>query len=179
MTTNHGHSGSPRINSWEDVTLTNLYKAIRLVYGRVWYLSLFAVSSVIYYAIISYLVAYQDRGIQFFALPVYFIYLNAIAGGFLLSVSIFYLLNYRIGYGTGVSVSAGSAVLTGIVSGCGCSAPVAFGVFSFLAGTSSAIYAIDFMSAYAPYIVSAIAIAEIGIGLFYLSRIYNANCKLR
>lgn len=159
--------------------LNNLVRAARPIHSKALYLLLFAVFSAIYYAIISYLIAYQNRGIEFLVMPIYLIYLEAIAGGFLLSVSVFYLLNYKKAYGAGVSMSAGSAALTSIVGGCGCSAPIAFGLFSFALGGSSAIYAIDFMSAYAPYIVGAVAISEITVGIFYLSKIGNPNCRLK
>ncbi len=129
---------------------------------------LFAVSSLAYYLLIMYLIAYQSEGLVLITVPRYIIYAAALSGGFLFSVSFLHILKRRRSYGAGVPISTAGTCLTGVIVGCGCSAPIMFGLVGGILGGSTAVYAIDFVSAYSTYIILIVVAAEMLIGLYYV-----------
>ena len=141
------------------------------------YILIAILGSILYYFIFSYLISVSSNGVFVFTAPLYLIYLLVISAGVLLAVSAYVLRRSVGGTRLGASDSAASAitaVIGGLVAGCGCSAPALYSLLSLL-GISAAdafgiTYAINQLQIPGLLILTAINILLIYYNLGKISR---------
>lgn len=143
------------------------------------YALLNAASFFVFYYALEYVLSAQQHGIPTSSVPISMIYALSLSSSFAFTVSIFYILrSVRKASGlTAGSASAATAVVGGIVSGCGCQAAILSGIIAPLAGTGEATLLSIAVSENASLIFSALIILNIALGIYYLNRSSAPACK--
>ncbi len=130
------------------ISLGRFLLALKAIYKRPRYVALNVAFVAVYYYLFKYLVLLQNRGI-FIVLgaPLYLIYAVVITSSILMTVAIYAVFSRRSPYHAyGGVLGSASAVVAGIISGCGCTAPLLLGSFTLVVGISEATYLNNFLS---------------------------------
>lgn len=150
------------------------------IYKRPGYIILNILILMVYYYLITSIIRYQDMGILIFNVHIWILYLLIISSSFLTTISIFSFINIRRrSQLLGTPVGALSIIAGGILGGCGCSAPLLFGLISIGITTSSLIYAIDAVSSLSNYLFLSIVIINVIFIVYYIRSIDAYYCKNR
>ncbi|MCL4383117.1 MAG: hypothetical protein M1168_03415 [Candidatus Marsarchaeota archaeon] len=138
---------------------------------------------VLFYFIFNFFIKYQNRGVFLINVPLYIIYLAIATSSILTSISIATVLKTirtksaiaGVGFGTFTSV------LSGIITGCGCSFPLLISIFSLFGLNST--YALFFNTFFvnnAFFILFAISIINILTIVYLIGQFNNKiNCKIK
>ncbi len=143
------------------------------------YALLNAASFIGFYYLLEYVLSAQQHGIPISSVPVSMIYALSLSSSFAFTVSIFYILRSvrNASNITAGGATAATAVVGGIVSGCGCQAAILSGIIAPLAGAGEATLLSTVVSENASLIFSALIILNIGLGIYYLNRPADPACK--
>ncbi len=163
-----------------------LFLALKAIYKRPRYIALNLAFIAVYYYLFRYLVLLQNRGLFLvLGVPLYMIYAVVITSSVLMTIAIYTVFARRSpqnAYG-GVLGSA-SAVVAGILSGCGCTAPLILGGFSLFVGVGEATYLNNFLSDNAFAILLFFLFLNLLVIVYYLYRmpdscVYGKSTKKR
>lgn len=138
---------------------------------------------VLFYFIFDFLIKYQNRGVFLINIPIYIIYLAIASSSILTSISIATVLKtikIKSAY-AGASFGAFTSVLSGIITGCGCSFPLLISIFSLFGINST--YALFFNLFFvnnAFFILLAIIIINMLTIVYLIGQFNNKiNCKIK
>jgi hypothetical protein len=146
--------------------------SIRKVYS-IKYAALNVAVAIAYYIILVELVRYQNYGILVFGVPKLLIYALVVSSSVMFTIGVYYTAR-RLG-----SISRASAsifgtmatVFTGVVVGCGCSAPILFGIGSLFFSAVELSVAESYISGHGALIVSVLLAINAVLIIYYFGRI--------
>ncbi len=97
------------------------------------YIALNVVVAVIYYLIFTYLIRLQNYGVLLITIPKLLIYALVITASMMFTIGVFTLRNTSKGRLGASASTAGTfaTIFAGVISGCGCSAPLLYGITAF------------------------------------------------
>ncbi len=163
-----------------------IFLALKAVYKRPRYIALNLAFIAVYYYLFRYLVLLQNRGLFLvLGVPLYLIYAVVITSSILMTVAIYTVFARRSPYNVyGGVLGSASAVVAGIVSGCGCTAPLVLGGFTLVVGVSEATYLNNFLSDNTFAILLFFLFLNLLMFVYYLyhmpdSCIYGTSAKRR
>ncbi len=154
--------------------------SLATVFRRPRYAAAAIVLSIAYYFTIIYIIRYQNYNILLLNVPLYEIYALAVLSSILVVVSVFSLNNTTRSKNrySGASIGSIATFMGGIVNGCGCSAPILFGLTYVGASAASVISLTNTISAWSKYIFAAMMLIDIALLLYYMRRIANPSCSV-
>ena len=159
----------------------NVAGSIKRIYSKPIYLAVNVIIAIIYYYVFDFIVKAQNHGVLLLInVPSPLIYALIGTASIMLTISIYSIRNTRANAArvSSSGFSAFAAIFGGLVNGCGCSAPLMFGLFSIIFGSTEAIYMDAFVSNNSvPIISTLIAINLVFIG-YYLNKFAKPSCKI-
>lgn len=159
----------------------NTAKTLKGIYLKPRYIALNIAIAAAYFLVIEYLLSVQQRGIPITAVPVYLIYLLVITSSITLTIAIYSVNNTRRNQAklSATSVSAVSAVLGGVFSGCTCQAAILFNVIAVLAGAGEASLVNTIIGENASIIFAAMIVLNLFLAVYYLEKLSHPKCRLK
>ena len=149
---------------------------LRAVYSPK-YMALNVAVAIVYYLVFVALVKYQNYGILLMSSPRILIYALIASSSIMFTIGIYAIRN-SMHKPTKVSASVvgtAAALFSGIVSGCGCAAPLLFGI-TYLGFSVVEVSALEsFIARYNAVMISAILALNVALILYYSSRISRAR----
>ncbi|MCL4379020.1 MAG: hypothetical protein M1160_01695 [Candidatus Marsarchaeota archaeon] len=136
---------------------SSIGRALARVY-RPQYIALNIAVAAVYYLIFTYLIRLQNYGVLLITVPKPLIYALVITASMMLTIGVFTLRNTskgRLGVKAGTA-GAFATVFAGVISGCGCSAPLLYGITAFGLSIAEVSVANAFIVNYSIEIVSAL-----------------------
>ncbi len=143
------------------------------------YALLNAASFAVFYYVLEYVLSAQQHGIPISSVSISMIYALSLSSSFAFTVSIFYIFRSvrNASNVPSAGATAATAVVGGIVSGCGCQAAILSSIIAPLAGAGEATLLSTVVSENASLIFSALIIMNIVLGIYYLNRSSAPACK--
>ncbi len=154
---------------------------LRAVYSPK-YVLLNAVAAAAYYAVAYELVRLQNYGIFLLLdVPAYLFYLLVASSSVLLTISVYAAFNTRRNRAefTASSLGTATAVLAGVVSGCGCSAPLLLGLTALGLSAGGLFSASVFLTNTAVWLFAAMILINLGVITYYMNKLHSASCRLQ
>jgi uncharacterized membrane protein len=145
------------------------------------YIILNVAFAALYYIIFTALLSFQQQGMTAVFFPYYFIYILVITSSIVLTIAVYSIKNTRNNSAKVSATTAGTVTtLAGtVISGCGCSASVLFGLAA-VGVSSSQIFAInDFLTANQPLLLSAMIAINLFVIIYYLNKLSKPSCRIR
>lgn len=156
-----------------------LYQNLRKVYS-LGYLLLNLIIILIYYEAIERILALQQFGLAFSTAPASLIITLVLSSSVLMTIAIYTILESRKRKGLGYEEAASScvtAVVGGVMSGCGCQGAIMYSVLAIAFGSGEA-YAINTVfSEHIGLILAALTIFNIVFIVYSLGRIPGGRLK--
>jgi hypothetical protein len=155
------------------------YKNLRKVYGLK-YVLLNLIVILVYYLAVEKLLSIQQFGVVFFTAPASLVISLVVTSSVLLTIAIYTILESRkakkLGY-EGAASSCATAVVGGIMSGCGCQGAIMYSVLAIVFGSGEA-YAINTVfSEHIGLILAVLTIFNIVFIVYSLGRIPGGRVK--
>lgn len=155
------------------------FRALKSVYSLK-YLLLNLIILLVYYLLVEKLLSIQSFGIPIATAPVYLILALSLTSSVLMTVAIHSIVQSRkskkLGYEDAAS-SCATAVVGGIMSGCGCQGAILYSALALLFGSGEA-YAINTVfSEHIGIILAALSIFNIALIVYSLSRLPGGRSK--
>jgi hypothetical protein len=158
----------------------NAGKSLKEIY-TLKYIALNIAVAVAYYYLISYLLSLQQNGIPITSVPIYLVYLLAMASSVTLTIAIYSINNTRRNRAklSASSVSAASTLLGGVISGCGCQAAILFNALALVLGSGEATLINTTVADNAPLIFGALILINLFVIAYYLEKLSRPACRLK
>ena len=158
-----------------------MYHTLKEIYVKPKYIALNALAAIFYYYLFGYLISIQQSGIFLVLLPTYLVYLLVITSSIALTIGIFSIRNTRNNEAKEVStgIGAATAVVGGLIGGCGCEEPLILGLTAFGLSTSDAFALLNFISAYQIPLFSLMIVINLFVVIYYLNKLSQPSCELR
>ncbi|MGC8479789.1 MAG: hypothetical protein ACP5M9_03955 [Candidatus Micrarchaeia archaeon] len=163
------------------MTLKNIIETLKSIYSRPFYIILNIIFAFVYYLIFTFLVEYQNYGILLIESPVYLLYLLIMLSSILLTISIYSIRNTKknIAKVSGTTVSAIAVLFGGVVGGCGCAAPIIYGISVLGLGLGTTSTVAYYLNSYIIEIFIFIILLTLFMILYYLNKLSSKNCVVR
>lgn len=160
--------------------MTKLYQTAKFIY-KTKYAVLNVAIFIIYYVVFNIMLLAQDGALPELVIPQYEVYALLATASIALTLSIYAIRNTRRNYAkiTASSASITTTLIGGIISGCGCSSPIIFAMFSALGATSAAVPIYIFFVNYSTQIFPGIITLNLIIIVYYLNRFSKPECKIQ
>jgi len=161
------------------VSGAGLYRKLRGVYSG-WYLLLNLTILLAYYVIIERLLAIQQFGVVFSAAPAYLVVLLAVSSSVLMTVAVYTVMRTRKGRALGYEEGAASgvtALLGGIMSGCGCQGAFLYSGLTILVGSGEAFAVNTVFAEHIGIVLGALTIFNIAFIVYSLGRLPGGRAK--
>lgn len=142
------------------------------------YIALNIAIAVIYYFVFVYLIRLQNYGILLITVPHYLIYALVATSSVMFTIGV-YAIRHSLRRGMGASsstVGTFMALFAGFISGCGCSAPLLYGVTAFGLSIAEVSVASAFIAKYSVAIISAIIAVNV---LLILYNSWRISCPVK
>ncbi len=152
--------------------IARAYGSLKLVY-KPKYVAINIIAAVVYYLVLTVLIRYQNYGILIITAPAFLIYALVISSSMMFTIGVFSAAT-SIRKAPGASASTfGTAValFSGIIIGCGCSAPILYSITVFGLSIAEVSVIGAFIAKYSVAIISAIIAINVLIVLYYSLRI--------
>lgn len=119
----------------------SIYQTLRSVYTPK-YLLVNLVLVAVYYELIRMLIAAQQFGLVFYAIPSYLIWILTITSSVLMTVAVYSILETRAWKPRyrGAVPSTVTAIAGGVFGACGCQGAVLYSVFALVFGSGEAVF---------------------------------------
>ncbi len=156
-----------------------LYGRIRSVYDAR-YLLLNLVVLLAYYLVIEKLLAIQQFGIAFSAAPAYLVIALAVTSSVLMTIAVYTILESRRARGLGAEEAVGScatALVGGVLSGCGCQGAIAYSALAIVLGGGEAYAMNTILTEHIALILAALTIFNIAFIVYSLGRLPGGRAK--
>lgn len=155
------------------------YKNLRKVYS-LRYILLNLIIILVYYLAVEKILSIQQFGVVFFTAPASLIISLVVTSSVLLTIAVYTILESRkakkIGYEEAAS-SCATAVVGGIMSGCGCQGAILYSALAIIFGSGEA-YAINTVfSEHIGLILAALTIFNIVLIAYSLGRVSAGRVK--
>lgn len=160
----------------------NIAYSIRRIYSKPLYIAVNVAIAIFYYYLFDLIVKVQNHGVLLLiSVPQYMIYALIATSSIMLTLAIYSIRNTRANAAkvSSSGFSAFAAVFGGLVSGCGCSAPLMFGLFSIFLGATEAVYLDTFVSDNSIAIMAILISINVVLTLYYLNKFAKPSCKIR
>ncbi len=159
----------------------NIITSIKSIYRRPFYIIFNIIIAIVYYFVFDFLIRYQNYGILLIEMPIYLLYLIIISSSILLTISIYSIKNSKknIAKVSGSTVSTVVVLFGSVVGGCGCSAPIIYGLSVLgldISVTSSLAY---FLSYYILDIFYLMIIINCIFIIYYLNKLSTTKCVIK
>ncbi len=157
---------------------SGLYKKLRRVYSS-WYLLLNLVILLVYYLVVQKLLAIQQFGIAFVAAPAYLVILLVVSSSVLMTIAVYTIASSRkktVGIEEAAS-SGVTAVLGGIMSGCGCQGAILYSALAAVAGGGEAFAINTVFAEHIALILGALVIFNIALVVYSLGRLPGGRAR--
>ncbi len=156
-----------------------LYRAIRSVYDTR-YILLNLVILLVYYVAVQKLLSIQQFGIAFVTAPVYLVVALVLSSSVLMTIAVHTILESRkarmLGYEEAAS-SCVTAVVGGIMSGCGCQGAIMYSVLALAMGSGEAYAVNTVFSEHIGLILAALTIINIALVVYSLNRLPRGRVR--
>jgi len=158
----------------------NFSRSIKAIYKPKYILLNIAIA-ILYYFLIAYLLSIQQQGIPITSVPVNLIYILAITTSITFTIAIYSIFNTIRNNAkiSATSTSVISAVLGGVLAGCGCQAAILFGVLSVALGAGEATLINTIATENATLLFSAMIIINLFVIGYYLNKLSKPVCKIK
>ncbi|MEM0201340.1 MAG: hypothetical protein QXD23_02945 [Candidatus Micrarchaeaceae archaeon] len=161
--------------------IKNIKLSVKNIYRNWFYLTFNIIIAVIYYYIFDFLIRYQNYGILLIETPIYLLYLMIGLSSILLTISIYSIKNTKknVAKFSGSTLSSLVVIFGGVVGGCGCSAPIIYGLGIFgldISATSSLAYYLNYYIIDIFYFMIIITLVSI---FYYLNKLSSKNCIIK
>jgi hypothetical protein len=156
-----------------------IYNTFRQIY-RPKYIMLNIAILVMYYLIFNALLSLQEGPIPILSMSPYTVYALLVTASITLTMSVYSIRNTRRNYAsiTASGASITTTVVGSIVSGCGCSAPLVFTLFSIFGTSSEAVPVYTFFVNYSTQLFLAMTVINVLVTFYYLKRFSTAACRV-
>ncbi len=157
-------------------TLSRIGRSFRSVYKPA-YIFINIVVAALYYLLFIFLIRYQNYGILIFGAPKSLLYALVITSSIMFTIGI-YAMRRSFKRKTTASASAVGTIMTlfaGVIAGCGCSAPLIYGITVFGLSIAEVSVLAAFITQYSAYIISVIIAVNILLILYYSLKIPGAR----
>jgi hypothetical protein len=154
------------------VKATEFYGRLRKIYSMP-YILLNLVILLVYYVVVEKIVALQQFGLIFITAPAYLIILLVVSSSILMTIAAYTIVQSRkaknLGYGGAVG-SCATAVVGGVMSGCGCQGAILYSALAIVAGSGEAFSINTVFSEHIGLILGALVIFNIAFIVYSLGR---------
>ncbi len=138
-------------------------------------IALFIAGAILYYFLIEYVITISSQGIFLITMPLYLLYSVSVSSALLLTISAYSILLSRKYGMMGLENGTASAVTTlagGLVTSCGCSAPI-LGTILYLLGANAIGVSgtITFVATNQEGLMAAVILANILLAYYSLGRL--------
>ncbi len=161
--------------------INNIKNTVVEIYRRPRYILLNIVSIIVYYYIFTVLISYQNYGILLIELPIFLIYAMIILSSILFTISIYAIKNTIRNQAkiTGSATSIITILFGGIIGGCGCAAPIIYGLTAIGISLSTTSYLAYVINDYIVQIFLVILLIDAILILYYLNKLSYASCRVK
>lgn len=159
----------------------NILTSIKNIYVKPFYIILNIIFCIIFYFVFVFLIRYQNYGILLIETPIYLLYLMIITSSILFTISIYSIRNTRKNAAkfSGSTVSTIVVLFGGVVGGCGCSAPIIYGLSVLgldLSTTSTLAYYLNYYILDLFYFMILLNLILI---VYYLNKLSTTKCIIK
>ncbi len=138
------------------------------------YLTVFAVTAIIYYMVFYYLIISSNYGIFLITIPTYMLYLLVITSALLLTVAVS-SIHGHIKYARAISGSVSGSIIMlagGTIASCACTVPIFISLLYVFGGTVADVTLLNFyISTYQIYLMAILILLNLGIIYHYLGKV--------
>jgi hypothetical protein len=156
-----------------------LYGSLRSIYRPRYMILNLAVAAIYYYAFI-YLVKLQNQGVLLFSIPMTVIYALVITSSILFTIAIYSINNTRRNQAkvSASTLGVATTIAGGVIGGCGCSAPLIFGLTAIGVSASSITPLYLFLADNSVPLFSALVLVNLAVIVYYLNKLSTASCRI-
>jgi hypothetical protein len=161
------------------MSLPGVYRKVRNVYTS-WYLLLNLVILLIYYVAVQRIVAIQQFGFIFSTAPVWLTISLVVSSSILMTLAVYTVLGSRKGKGLGyqeATSSCATAVIGGVLSGCGCQGTIFYSALAVVAGSGEAFAVNTVFAEHIGLILAALTVFNIAFIVYSISRLPGGRGK--
>jgi hypothetical protein len=110
----------------------------------------------------------------------YLLYIVALSTSILLTIGVYSMKNFRKNNIIQSSaVVSSTALVQGLVVGCGCTSPVIFGIFGLILGSAAATYLDIFLSNNQITIFLVLIAINLSVSWYYLNKLSDKSCRVK
>ena len=153
--------------------LSGPYGKLRKVYSS-WYLLLNLVILLVYYVAVQRILAIQQFGFVFSTAPVWLMVSLVVSSSVLMTLAVYTILGYRkvkaLGYGEATS-SCATALIGGVLSGCGCQGTILYSALAVVAGSGEAFAVNTVFAEHIGLILGALTLFNIAFIVYSIDRL--------
>lgn len=155
------------------------YASLKSIY-RPRYIVLNIAIALVYYEVLISLVKLQNKGILLFNVSLPLIYLLVASSSVLLSIAIYSIKNTRRNQAkvSATGIGAATTLMGGVIGGCGCSAPLIFGLTSIGISASELTPTYLFLADNTTPLFLAMAAINIVAIAYYLNKLSTPSCRI-
>ena len=156
----------------------NLTKSLKSIY-RPKYIIFNIAAAIAYYYLISYLLSVQQQGIPITSVPLYLIYLLSAVSSVSLTIGVYSIRNTirNMASASATTIGTASALIGGVLAGCGCQAAILFSVATVFFGIGEARLINTVATENANYIFAALIIINLFVIAYYLNKLSQPGCR--
>ncbi len=156
-----------------------LFRALGSVYSSK-YILLNLLILLAYYLAVEKLLSIQEFGVAFSTAPAYLVTSLVLTSSVLLTVAVYTILESRKARAVGMEeagASCATAVIGGIMSGCGCQGAIMYSALAIVLGSGEAYAVNTVFSEHIGLILAALAIFNIAMIVYSLGRVPTRRVK--
>ncbi len=160
-----------------------IFQTLKRIYTNPLYITANVVSFIVYYYIIMFMIKIQsNNNLILFTTPYtqYLLYIVAFSTSILLTIGIYSIKNSRkTNIVSSSAVVSSTALVQGLVVGCGCTSPVIFGIFGLVLGSAAATYLDIFLSNNQIPIFLVLIAINLSMSWYYLNKLSSKSCRVK
>lgn len=145
------------------------------------YIALNIAVAIVYYIFYSYLLTVQENStIVLVTVPLWLIYSVIITASVLFTIAVYSARNTRNNQAkvSGSVLGTAATVFTGVVAGCGCTAPILLSLTAIGISASSVFSLVNFLNANQTVLFVALLAINVGVLAYYSRKLSNPSCKI-
>ncbi len=160
---------------------SRVYHTLRGIYSNPTYVAANIIALVVYYFVFVYLIKIQEEGVFLVTIPPYLIYLLVITSSIVFTIGIYSIRNTRRNQAKELSTGVGTAtaLVGGVIGGCGCVEPLLLNLSIFGLNTSQTFALLDFVSGAQIWILWLMIVINSFVALYYLNKLSKPACEIR
>lgn len=158
---------------------TGLFSLLKSIYRPGYAILNIAVALIYYYAFI-FLVKAQNYGILLLSIPMWLLLALVITASVLFTIAIYSINNTRRNQAkvSASTLGVATTLAGGVIGGCGCSAPLIFGLTALGVSASSITPLYLFLADNAVVLFSAMVLVNLATLAYYLWKLSNPSCRI-